>query len=263
MPSFRSTIFHFSALAGLLGTGGCTVYAPMQPTMPLVQKARQAEITASVQPIGRVEATLAYAPVSHLLLTAGGTLSPKLSSRNFLVSRQYELGLGGYLPLGDSWLLNGLVGFGQAVNNRGYYDLAIIFSSTYSEYNARYSKLFTQVGIANVQPRSSIGFTYRLTQVYFASLTDTRLGPLPLSRMLRHEALLFGRHYWARGERWESICTMGFSVSSTPKLDTSQGYPGYGAAEYQANRNLLPAFYASLGVVYHPDWGVHQGEAEK
>ena len=204
---------------------------------------------------------MAYAPVSHLLLTAGGTLSPKLNSRNFLVSRQYELGVGGYLPLGDSWLLNGLGGFGQAVNNRGYYDLGFIFSATYSEYNARYSKVFAQVGIANVQPRGSIGFTYRLTQVYFASLTDTRLGPLPLPRMLRHEALLFVRHFFTGSERWESIWAMGLSVSGTPKLDTSQGYPSYGAAEYQANRNLLPAFYASWGVVYHPRWGSHRSGA--
>lgn len=246
----------------LLAVGGCTVYAPMQPTMPLVREAKQAEITASIQPTGRVEAMMAYAPVSRLLLTAGGSVSPKLSSRNFLVSRQYELGLGSYLPLNESWLLNGLGGFGQAVNSRGYHDLAFIFSSTYSEYHARYSKLFAQIGIAKERPRGSIGFTYRITQVYFASLIDTRLGPLPLPRMLRHEAMLFARHNWASNDRWESIWTLGLSASSTPTLNTNQGYPSYGAAEYQANRNLLPAFYTSWGVVYRPRWGSIRNRAQ-
>lgn len=257
---------HYSgALAWLLAGSSCTVYAPMQPIMPLVREAHKAEITASIQPIGRIEATVAYAPVSHLLLTAGVTGCPKLGAKNFLITRQYELGLGGYLPLGSTWLLNGLGGYGQAVNTRGYYDLPIIFNSTYSEYHARYSKLFIQAGIAKVQPRYSIGFTYRLTQVYFATLTDTRLGPLPLSGMLRHETLFFIRHSWANSERWEVLFTMGSSVSSTPKLDSNTSGPDYGFAIFEANRNLLPAFYSSLGVIYHPKWRraqVSQAKAE-
>ncbi len=231
-------------------TTGCTVYAPMQPTMPLVQAAGQTELGASLQPNGRLEATAAYSPAAHVLLTAGGTMCPKLGSNNFLVTRQYEAGAGGYLPLGSSWLLNGLGGFGQAVSNRGYQDLG----SSYSEYNARYSKLFGQVGLANVQGYRSIGFTYRLTQVRFAALSDIRLGALPLSDMLRHEASFFHRETWGSNARWETQTLMGISVSGTPKLDANRGYPNYGKPEYQANRNLFPAFYASLGLCYRPDW---------
>jgi len=227
----------------------------MQPTMPLVASVRQAEVAASLQPNGRLEATAAYSPASHLLLTAGGTVCPKLGTTNFLVTRQYELGVGGYVPLGSSWLVNGLGGYGQAVSNRGYKDLAFILGSTYSEYHARYDKFFAQVGIARVGARYNIGFTYRLTQVRFSSLTDTELGELPLPLMLRHEALFFVRHIVGVSGHWESQATMGLSASSTPRLNDNQGAPGYGAAAYQANRNLLPAFYASLGVVYHPHWG--------
>ncbi len=249
-------VYFISGLGVLLfGAGGCTVYAPMQPTMPLVAAARQAEAAGSIQPNGRVEMTAAYSPVSHLLVTAGGTVCPKLGSSSFLVTRQYELGAGSYLPLGSSWLLSGVGGYGQAVNNRGYKDLGIIFGSTYSEYHARYHKIFAQVGLAKVSASHSVGFTYRLTQVHFSTLTDTELGELPLPQMLRHEALVFFRHPMGNGTHWESQVALGLSVSSTSRRTDNQGYPGYGAAEYQANRNLLPAFYASWGVVYRPRWG--------
>lgn len=253
---FSRLIFFASWLALLIfGASSCTVYAPMQPTMPLVAAAGQAEAAASLQPNGRLEMTAAYSPAPHLLLTAAGTVCPKLGTSNFLVTRQYELGVGGYLPLGSVWLLNGLGGFGQAVNNRGYKDLAFIFSLTYSEYNARYNKLFAQIGIARIGANNSVGFTYRLAQVNFSSLVDTKVGELPLPHMLRHEALFFVRHKLGSGSHWESQATVGLSVSSTPRRDDSQGSPTYGAAEYQANRNLLPAFYTSLGIIYHPSWG--------
>jgi hypothetical protein len=226
----------------------------MQPTMSLVKAVGEAEATVSIQPIGRIEATAAYSPVPHLLLTVGGTVCPKLGSKRFLVTRQYELGAGGYLPLGSFWLLNAIGGYGQAVNNRGSQDLGFILSSTHNEYNARYNKLFIQAGIAHSGDNQSFGFTYRLTQVRFSTLTDTELGELPLSNMLRHEALFFVRRPIGNSGQWETQGTIGMSVSSTPRRNDKQGAPGYGDAEYQANRTLLPALYTSLGLVYRPHW---------
>lgn len=249
-------VYLTSALAALLfGAGSCTVYAPMQPIMPLVAAVGQAEASANIQPNGRVEATAAYSPAPHLLLTAGGTACPKLGTSTFLVTRQYELGMGGYLPLGPRWLLSGLGGYGQAVSNRGYYDLGFNFGlSTHREYSARYSKLFVQGGIAHVGPKVAYGFTYRLTQVNFSTLTDSQLGELPLPQMLRHEASFFLRNALGSSGRWESQIVLGLSVSGTPTQDVPQNYPDYGEAEYRANTVLLPAFYASAGVVYHPLW---------
>ena len=249
-------VYLASGLATLLfGAGSCTVYTPMQPIMPLVAAVGQAEASANTQLNGRVEATAAYSPAPHLLLTAGGTACPKLGTNTFLVTRQYELGVGGYLPLGPRWLLSGLGGYGQAVSNRGYYDLGFNFGlSTHREYNARYSKLFLQGGIAHVQPKDTYGFTYRLTQVNFTSLTDIQLGELPLSQMLRHEASFFLRNALGSSGRWESQITLGISISSTPKQDVSKNHSGYGMAEYRANTVLLPTIYASAGVVYHPFW---------
>ena len=256
---FSDLVIHraFGLVALLVGADSCTVYAPMQPTMPLVAAAGQAETAGNIQPNGRVEASVAYSPATHLLFTAGGTACPKLGTDYFLVTRQYEVGAGGYTSLGSSdWLLSGLGGYGQAVSNRGYKDVGIIiFGPTFSEYNARYSKLFAQAGIARVWDRGSLGFTYRLTQVRFATLTDTRYGELPLTRMARHEILFFARRAWGSSSHWESLATAGMSVSGTPRIPDDPTYSSNGTVEYEANRNLLPAFYASFGVVYRPNWG--------
>ena len=67
--------------------------------------------------------------------------------------------------------------------------------------------------------------------------------------------LFFVRRAWGDGGHWEWQAAMGMSVSSTPQRDYRQGGPDYGATAYQANRNLLPAFYTSLGVVYRPHLG--------
>lgn len=51
-----------SVSALLLLAGGCTVYAPIQPVMPLVSQRGQFEAGANCQFTGRLEATAAYSP---------------------------------------------------------------------------------------------------------------------------------------------------------------------------------------------------------
>jgi hypothetical protein len=237
----------------IVGAGACTVYAPMQPTMPLLDGKGQAEFSGSLQPNGRVEATAAYSPASNVLVTAGGTVRPKLEKVNFLVTRQYELGVGGYVPLGTAWQLNGIGGYGQANNHRGFQEYGFFTDSTQREYRARYHKYFAQVGIAHVDDWNNFGFTYRLTQVHFASLTDAELGKLPLPNMLRHEAMIFWRRPFPRSYNWETQTTMGVSLGPRLERDNPQ-YP-YGPLEHSANRNLRSVFFASVGLVYHPVWG--------
>ena len=242
-----------SLWAFLLLATSCTVYVPMQPLMPLVSQRRQAEFGASLQPTGRLEATAAYSPVPHIVVTSGGTFAPRLGDQTFLVTRQYEVGTGLYQPLGRHLLLSALGGFGQAYCHRGYVDLGIFGPGTPSEYKASYAKYFGQVGLARTGSRVVSGFTYRLTRVKFDYLLDTELGPLPLAAMTRHELTGFLRinlGHQVATSWWQLAGAIGISQSSTPKLDDNLGYPTYGRTEYQANRNLLPAFYGSLGVVY-------------
>lgn len=228
----------------------CTVYAPMQPTMPLVYQRGQAQLGASIQALGRAEVTGAYAPLPYLVVVGGLTASPRLGEQNFLVTRQYELGAGFYQALGQSWLLSGLGGAGQAYSHRGYRGL----DASPRQYEASYYKLYGQVGVAYQGPLATFSLTYRLTQVQFNYLQDARLGSLPLTAMLRHELALSNSRPLGSSDRWQLVQTAGISVSGTSRLDDNSGYPTYGAREYEANRNLLPAFLASIGVVYtlHP-----------
>lgn len=237
----------FLGLALLLG--GCTVYAPMQPVMPLVRQRGELEAGASCQPTGRLEATAAYSPLRRAVLTGALTAAPRLGSERFLVTRQAELGAGAYQPLGGNWLLSATGGYGLAYCHRGYVDLGVFGPGTYSEYTARYHTYFGQVGLARQGALGTVGLTYRLVKVNFDYLESLEYGPLPLPGMLRHELAYFVRLNTSK--RWQLAFTTGLSVSGTAKRDTDLGYPTYGRAEYHANRNLLPAFFMSLGATFH------------
>ena len=128
----------------LLLATSCTVYAPMQPVMPLVSQRGQAEAGASIQVLGRVEATGSYSPIQHVVLTGGLMGAPRLGEQHFLATTQYEVGAGLYQLLGQRrhWLLSGLGGFGHAYCHRGYVDLGFFGPEVYSEYEARYAKYF-------------------------------------------------------------------------------------------------------------------------
>lgn len=241
--------------ASLLLATSCTVYAPMQPVMPLVSQRGQAEAGASLQATGRLEATAAYSPVARVVVTGALTAAPRLGKEHFLVTRQYEVGAGLYQPLGQHWLLSALGGYGQAYCHRGYVDLAFFGPGTYNEYEASYAKYFGQLGVAYVGQTVNVGLTYRLVKVNFNYLNDSEYGPLPLPGMLRHELAYFARS--DMGKRWRLAFTTGISISGTPKLNDNLSCPTYGQPEHQANRNLLPAFFLGLGVAFKPARPAH------
>jgi hypothetical protein len=245
-----TNLFPASMLALLLATS-CTVYAPMQPLMPLVSQRGQLEVGANSQFTGRLEATAAYSPLRRVVLTGALTVAPKLGQEYFLVTRQYEIGAGLYQTVGQNWLLSAIGGYGQAYCHRGYVDAGFFGPGTYSEYEAGYTKWFGQVGFAHTESIATQGITYRLVKVDFNYLNSSEYGPLPLPSMLRHELAYFVRANIA--QRWKLTFATGFSVSSTPKLDNDLGYPTYGRPEYHANRNLLPAYFMSLGLLFQPE----------
>jgi hypothetical protein len=142
-------------------------------------------------------------------------------------------------------------GYGQAYCHRGYVDASFFGPGTYSEYKARYAKYFGQVGVAYTGPILKHGITYRLLKANFNYLNSSEYGPLPLPGMLRHELAYFMRASVA--QRWKLTFATGFSFSGTPKLDNDLGYPTYGRPEYHANRNLLPAYFMSLGLMFQPE----------
>ncbi len=239
----------FRYVAGVVGLlsacVSCTVYAPMQPTMPLVRAAGATELSATVQTNGRVDATVAYSPAQSVVFTGAVAGSARLAPDNYLKSQQYEIGGGLYHALGPRVLLSGLGGFGQARNTRGYPEF-LGSNTTINEYRANYRTYFVQIGVANTDPKDTFGFTYRLTQVHFNELTVTGVGPVPLTEMRRHEGLLFTRFdVGPSPTRWQLQATMGLSVASTPTLDRNAS-----PLALHVNTTLQPAFLLGFGVVY-------------
>jgi hypothetical protein len=72
-------------LIGTVLLTSCTVYVPMQATMPLVQAKNQVEAGVSVQPSTRLEATAAYSPLAHCVVAGAGTVSFRTSPTQYLI----------------------------------------------------------------------------------------------------------------------------------------------------------------------------------
>ncbi|GAA4004101.1 hypothetical protein GCM10022408_14730 [Hymenobacter fastidiosus] len=237
--------------AVLLLATGCTVYAPMQPTISTIHQQGQVEIAASVQPNGRVESSVVYSPLPHLLVMGAGTFRPKTGDSTFNTTRQWEAGVGGYVPLGHHWQVTGLVGYGYASTRKAYVEVPIIFGCpTLEEYQARYRKTFGQLNLTHEFERGSIGLGYRLSNIHFDQISygsGPARYPVALQTMTRHEGLLFGRISLDPAQRWQLQGTMGLSVAADARQDETDN-----PQLYQANRTLLPIPMVSLGVVFRP-----------
>lgn len=229
---------------------GCTVYAPMQPTVATVSRAGQLEANASIQLSGRVEAGALYSPLPHVLVVGSGTYRPRLSSGDatFFSTRQWEAGAGTYWPLGKAWLVSGLTGGGYAATER----LSSEPLGKTPLLRARYSKLFAQVGIDCRPFRSgSFGVVYRFAQLRFDELTfyqPTYQGSVENRALGRHEVLVYGRYdlAWGQPHSWQIQSAVGCSLSNLP-LHTDE--------PFEATRNRLPVLLLSMGLVYCPALG--------
>ncbi|KAA9332115.1 hypothetical protein F0P96_11545 [Hymenobacter busanensis] len=232
------------SLAAAALTTSCTVYAPMQPVMPLVESQGQVEVGASVQPTGRLEATAAYSPVQHVVVTGAGTLGLKVEPNNYLKTRQAELGLGTYWNLGPRWLLSTTGGVGAAFADRRYQFIGV------EQFSGNYRKVFGQVGLAHhFADASTVGLTYRLARVQFDNIVDRPLNTVPAFSLLRHEASAFYRQEVGKGfGTWYMQGTMGLSISNlkapshTDTFDPVKDQQWYSAG--------VPAPFVSLGVVW-------------
>ena len=229
---------------------GCTVYAPMQPTVSSIRQAGQTELSASTQLNGCVEAAAVYSPLPHVLLADSTTYRPNLGGTTYFATRQWEVGTGTYWPLGKSWLLTGMGGYGYAATESVQNELL----GNSPLLRARYSKLFGQVGIDNRFKRGSVGGVYRFTQLRFDELSfysPYYQGTVNIAPMGRHEFLLYGRHELPLGEahRWQLQFAAGLSVSSQHRVTDTE------TDAFETNRNLLPVLLASGGLVFIPTRG--------
>ena len=242
-----------SALALLiLSAGSCTVYTPMQPSLPGIRSAGQVELRASVQPTLRAEAAAAYSPANHVLLVGAGGWRPRLPAldKSPFQVLQGEVGMGTYWLLGPRWTLSGLGGYGWGQSERQVGNGAIIFNSS-TDYSSRYRTTFGQVGLVYSYYRSTLALGYRLTEVRFVELR-TREYALPLETQLRHEpfvALRIGLGAEANVNRWQLELSGALSLAQSDRVG-SQGT--YGSVNYRATTNRGGALLLGLGVVYRP-----------
>ncbi|UOQ76019.1 hypothetical protein MUN84_15540 [Hymenobacter sp. 5516J-16] len=81
------------------------MYAPLQPSAPLVHKKGEAEVAASAYLTGRLEGSAAYSPAKHLIVRAAGGLRSDGSDSTYFRIRQLEAGIGTYRYIDEQWLL--------------------------------------------------------------------------------------------------------------------------------------------------------------
>lgn len=228
-----------SAIGTILAATSCTVYAPMQPVMPLVRQRGDIEAGASLQLSGRLEVQAAYSPLPHCVVTGAGTWATRLGQQNYLISRQAEAGLGGYWSLTPKWLLSTLVGGGAAYTDRQY---------TFWGAERRagsYSKAFGQVGLAYMGEQGSFSLNYRLARVSYREL-ETEIGPLAPFHTQRHEVLLATRWTLGTSGIWCLQSTIGMSFSS---LQPPRGVSSSEDSDRWFTAGV-PVPIASLGVVW-------------
>lgn len=229
-----------ASIPGLL-LASCTVYVPMQPTMPLVQESKQIELAANVHLSPRLEATASYSPAPHVVLTGAGTVGILAGRRDYLRTRQGEIGVGGYWTMGQNGLLSAIGGAGMASTNRQFCAWGC------DQFQAKQYKVFGQVGAAWELPSKTIGLTYRLARVQFEQVArDESL--VPDFSTYRHELVLFNRYWLGQNEIWYLQSAAGVSISNlrAPRTENTSEI---------ADRWFIagiPSLLFSFGIVWQP-----------
>ncbi len=236
----------------IFGAISCTVYTPLQPSLPGIRGAGQVELRGSLQPSLRAEAGAAYSPANHLLLTGMGSWRPQgsLSGSGLFRARLAEAGVGTYWPAGPYWTLVALGGYGWGQAARQVNNGDILFNYR-TDYFSRYTTQFGQFGALCRKDPVTIGLGYRLTQVRFRELRSSEY-LLPLDNQLRHEpffSVRFDVGAEPNADRWQAEIGGGLSLAQHGRGST--GGP-YDPVRSQVDLNRGSAWLVSAGVVFRP-----------
>jgi hypothetical protein len=243
-----------AASATLLG--GCAVYAPTVPATPVLEK-NQVEASVSLRMLVAPEATLAWAPTSHLLVVGEGavqgsngsytTQGQTINYKDY--HRQGGLGLGYYrAPTATSPAYLAVVGgVGFASTRLHAEDLEVAspwlpfpFPVYAGEYQANYRRYYGQVYAAWPRPERRVmaGVSLRGTLVDYSRLTLNDSTFSPTNRVFL-EPTAFVR--FGRGPLKLQL-TGGFSLPLT------------GNGNDPSNKRTAPtSFLFSGGLVFRPD----------
>ena len=250
----------FTLLAALpLALGGCAVYVPMPAAAPQIRHRGELEATAGWSLTNRLDAAAAYSPLPHVLLRGGVSLKGQgndpADTTTHARNHQYELGLGTYWPLGQHWLVGGLVGFGQAHALASYErdgNPQLIFFGQpplAHHFDAHYRHYAGEV-YATWQPTraSSLGLAWRLVQVRLTDVTDRGV-PVLADPIVRAEPMLY---YRLRPGGSEAVqLQVAFGVSQTLHYDPRTAFDG----DDPVRQFRLGQSYLLVGVVLRPPLG--------
>jgi hypothetical protein len=235
-----------ATLALLGGLSSCAVYRPMQCAAPALYDKGQVELAGSAYFNTRLHGAANYSPVRHLLVRAALDEKGDSNDSTYARSRQYELAVGTYWPLGKQVVLGALIGAGQARSQVRYRPIETSFPIQY-EYDARYNKLFGEAyGTWRIAPAMQLGVAYRLTHVRFTNVTNLSQ-PLSLTSMLRGEPLVFLRSTFGFRPGAERLAYVQVGLGGSGLL---RAWPGrLGGPE---NNILEPTTYLTIGLGFFP-----------
>jgi hypothetical protein len=225
------------------------VYVPLQPSTPLLRNKGESEAAASLYLSGRLEGSVAYSPVRHVVVRAAGGLRPQNDDSTHFRIQQFELGAGTYWPLSERWLVGALGGYGRGQSSRRFTrsDFNFSYPDTTIRFNyaARFHKLYGEAFVAYEGQWATVGAAYRLSQVRFSSLTNNGL-PVGMRRMIRSEPMLFMRFGNRTGFLPWGQFQLAVSTSSSP------GYRANTPAEVKLDDIKQGRVFTSIGFVIYP-----------
>jgi hypothetical protein len=241
---------YIATLITALGLTGCTVYTPLQPALPTIRQAGQVELRAAIQPSLRGEASVAYSPIKHVVLTAAGSWRPQLSvyDTSLYKARRSEVGIGTYWPLNSVWTLSALGGYGWGRTNLRLSEVGIIWNFS-TNYFARYQTRFGQFSLSRQLYPFTASFGYRLTRVTFQELR-TRDYDLPLDPQWRHEPFLSLRVDLGADKtttRWQTELSGAVSLPQSGGVNPQNGY---NPVAFRAGLNRRASLLVGVGVLY-------------
>jgi hypothetical protein len=231
--------YHFRGLTTallLFGTSSCTLYQPTLNTLPAVRKPGQGAMALNGQfPYG-VQSTAVLSPLPHTLVFAAGGLHAynieRDSSNNYIRNRQYEVGIGGYCNVKQTWLSATVGGHARGYRYGKFESTDLLggaaisglpgggtgkrmpISELLGYYNTRFAQLAGWWQDAQ-RPQQQVGASLRLTQAQFTQLAlNGEAQPLPAQQYLQLAAVT-QRPLW-RQLRWQAAASWDFSLPIAP-----------------------------------------------
>ncbi|UYZ57602.1 hypothetical protein [Hymenobacter latericus] len=272
----------FLGVTTLLSACNQSVYYPLQPTVPMVTQARQAEITAGIDQNQSAYASATGIPVPHLLLTATaskslfGPAEIRPRRNNERRQQQWEAGLGSYITLKQAYTVGLLAGYGQGESAYQEFVPDLSFSMAggqadeYRRVDARFSRYYAQayavvVPVSEGAVQFNLGAAYRLSWVRYAQFEATTFYYQPSGAASGQGPTGYAvpRTYWhsfsvqasAQCTRWPAMRLQVGLGGAQPQSGKAESADGGYRIPYQTERSRHGQWaQAHVGLVLQPHY---------